>query len=80
MKHLNEATKTFRVFKSLISGNSVNAEMALMHWGVKNLSAEISRIRARGYPIYVDQGQYSIGQASRRMVRGGYLAIKLNLV
>jgi hypothetical protein len=50
MKHFNPETKTFKVFSALQSGKALTASQA-SKMGVKNLSAEVSRIRASGFPV-----------------------------
>jgi hypothetical protein len=47
MKHFNPETKTFKVFSALQSGKALTASQA-SKMGVKNLSAEVSRIRSNG--------------------------------
>ena len=52
------------------------------------MSAEVSRIRAAGFPVYansrkagngVQVTEYAIGKASRRLVAAGYRALALGL-
>jgi hypothetical protein len=87
MKFINPETKTFRVFSALQSGKALTASQA-SKMGVKNLSAEVSRIRANGFCVYtnsrkakngVQVTEYVIGKPSRRIVALGYKAMALGL-
>jgi hypothetical protein len=87
MKHFNPETKTFKVFTALQSGKALTASQAAK-MGVKNLSAEVSRIRASGFPVYtnnrkagngVQVTEYVIGRASRKLVAAGYRALALGI-
>jgi len=88
MKQFNPKTKTFKVFKALYEGNSVTPAMARNRWGVGNLSAEASRIRAAGYAVYrssrvagngVAVVEYELGKPSREIVALGYRARQLGI-
>ena len=50
MKLINPETKTFKVFSALQSGKALTASQA-SKLGVKNLSAEVSRIRQHGFDL-----------------------------
>jgi predicted RNA-binding protein (virulence factor B family) len=87
MKFINPETKTYRVFQALQSGKALTASQA-SKMGVKNLSAEVSRIRANGFCVYtnnrkakngVQVTEYVIGKPSRRIVALGYKAMALGL-
>jgi len=87
MKHFNPETKTFKVFSALQSGKALTASQAAK-MGVKNLSAEVSRIRQHGFAIYtnsrkagngVQVTEYVLGKPSRRIVALGYKAMALGL-
>jgi hypothetical protein len=52
MKHINETTKTFKVFQALQTGAAITPAEANKRFGVKNLSAEVSRIRQHGFAVY----------------------------
>ena len=87
MKHFNPETKTFKVFSALQSGKALTASQA-SKMGVKNLSAEVSRIRQNGFAIYtnsrkagngVQVTEYVLGKPSRRIVALGYKAMALGL-
>ena len=83
MKFINPESKTFKVFSALQSGRSLTASQA-SKMGVKNLSAEVSRIRSHGFCVYtnnrlagngVQVTEYSIGKPSRNLVAAGYRAL-----
>ena len=87
MKFINPETKTFKVFSALQSGKALTASQA-SKMGVKNLSAEVSRIRQNGFAIYtnsrkagngVQVTEYVLGKPSRRIVALGYKAMALGL-
>ena len=87
MKFINPETKTFRVFSALQSGKALTASQA-SKLGVKNLSAEVSRIRSHGFAVYtnsrkagngVQVTEYVLGKPSRRIVALGYKAMALGL-
>lgn len=82
-------TKTGKVFKALVlEGQTLTPAEAKKRFKVGNLSAEASRIRQAGFPIYADSivatngvrmTKYRHGQASRRLIRAGYKAIAMGL-
>jgi hypothetical protein len=85
----NPETKTFKVFQALYNGEALTPAAASKRFGVKNLSAEVSRIRHAGYAVYannrkagngVQVTEYVIGKPSRRLVAAGYKAIAMGLV
>jgi hypothetical protein len=87
MKFINPETKTYRVFQALQSGKALTASQA-SKMGVKNLSAEVSRIRANGFAVYtnsrkagngVQVTEYVLGKPSRKLVALGYKAMALGL-
>lgn len=89
MKMINKGTKTFKLFNALYNGEAVTAAAAQKRFGIKNISAEASRIRQNGYAVYLnhrkaDNGvqvtEYVMGKPSRKVVAAGYKAIQLGLV
>ena len=87
MKFINPETKTFKVFSALQSGRALTASQA-SKLGVKNLSAEVSRIRSHGFAVYtnsrkagngVQVTEYVLGKPSRKLVALGYKAMALGL-
>jgi hypothetical protein len=82
MKRFNPETKTFKVFNALYNGASLTAAQA-KKMGIKNLSAEVTRIRHNGYAVYANSRtagngvtvtEYVMGQPSREIVALGYKA------
>jgi TolB-like protein len=89
MKHFNPETKTFKLFTALYNGETVTAAQAAKRFSIKNMSAEVSRIRQSGYAVYGNQRvagngvkitEYVIGKPSRAIVAAGYKAMSLGLV
>ena len=89
MKQFNPETKTFKLFTALYNGETVTAAQAAKRFGIKNMSAEVSRIRQSGYAVYGNQRlagngvkvtEYVIGKPSRAIVAAGYKAMSLGLV
>ena len=83
MKFISTETKTFKVFNALYTGEKLTQAQAEKRFGVKNLSAEASRIRQNGYAIYsktrkagngVTVTEYEMGKPSREIVALGYKA------
>jgi len=88
MTRFSEKTKTFKLFTALYQGEAVTPATAQSRFGIKNMSAEVSRIRQAGYAVYantrksgngVKVTEYKIGKPSRRLVAAGYRAIQLGL-
>ena len=89
MKYLySKETKTFKLQKALQTGDIVTAAQAEKRFGIKNMSAEVSRIRQNGYAVYaksrvagngVKVTEYEIGTPSRKLVAAGYKALALGL-
>jgi hypothetical protein len=89
MKLFNPETKTFKLFTALYNGEAVTASQAQHRFGIKNISAEVSRIRQSGYAVYsssrtagngVKVTEYVIGKPSRKIVAAGYKALSMGLV
>jgi hypothetical protein len=89
MKFFNPETKTYKLFNAMYNGEAVSASQAEKRFGIKNISAEVSRIRQSGYAVYtnsrkagngVQVTEYVIGKPSRKIVAAGYKAIALGLV
>lgn len=84
----NETTKTYKVFSALQAGEKLTASEANHRFGVKNLSAEVSRVRAAGFCVYVNNRvagngvkvtEYLIGKPSRKLIAAGYKALALGI-
>jgi hypothetical protein len=67
----------------------VTASQASKRFGIKNISADVSRIRQAGFAVYANQRvagngvkvtEYVIGKPSRKLVAAGYKAMALGLV
>jgi hypothetical protein len=89
MKLISKETKTFKLFDALYKGEAITASAAEKRFGIKNISAEASRIRAKGYAVYANQRkaangvqvtEYVLGKPSRKVVAAGYKAIAMGLV
>ena len=88
VKLINPETKTYKVFRALQEGEVLTASTAAKRFGVKNLTAEITRIRQHGFAVYANSRtasngvrvtEYALGKPSRRVVAAGYKAIQLGL-
>ena len=89
IKNFNPETKTYKLFNALYNGESVTPAQASKRFGIKNISAEVSRIRANGYAVYANSRtagngvkvtEYVLGKPSRTVVAAGYKAIAMCLV
>jgi hypothetical protein len=67
----------------------VTASQAAKRFGIKNISAEVSRIRQSGFAVYANSRkagngvtvtEYAIGKPSRKLIAAGYKAMSLGLV
>jgi len=85
----NTETKTFKLFNALYTGERVTPAQATKRFGIKNMSAEVSRIRQAGYAVYANKRtagngvavtEYVIGKPSRKIVAAGYKALAMGLV
>ncbi len=45
MMRFNPETKTFKLFNALRNGDAISASQAEKRFGIKNISAEVSRVR-----------------------------------
>jgi len=84
----NEDTKTFKLFTALRNGEAVSASVAEKRFGIKNISAEATRIRQAGFAVYansrkagngVQVTEYVMGKPSRKLIAAGYKAMALGL-
>ena len=89
IKQFNPETKTFKLFNALYNGEVVTPAQATKRFGIKNMSAEVSRIRQNGYAVYANKRvagngvavtEYVIGKPSRAVVAAGYRALSQGLV
>lgn len=90
LKRFDLKTKQGKLFKALVLDKEVltPAQMS-KRFGIKNPTATVSDIRARGYAIYANQRkagngvqvtEYRHGEASRKMVAAAYKAMAMGLV
>ena len=88
MKFISKETKTYKVFNALYNGEKLTAAEAQKRFGVKNLSAEATRIRQNGYAVYANTRkaangvvvtEYEMGKPSREIVALGYKAKKMGI-
>lgn len=86
---ISPESKTYKVFKALQAGETLTPSQAEKRFGVKNLSAEASRIRQAGFAVYANQRkagngvtvtEYVIGKPSRRVVAAGYKALAAGII
>ena len=86
---INPETKTYKLFTALHKGETVTPSQAEKRFGIKNMSAEVSRIRQAGFAVYADQRvagngvkvtEYHIGKPSRKLIAAGYKALAAGLV
>lgn len=89
LNRINQGTKTHKLFTALQQGETLTASQATKRFGIKNVSAEVSRIRQAGYAVYantrkagngVQVTEYQLGQPSRKIVAAGYMAMAMGLV
>ncbi len=82
----SKETKTFKLQTALQNGDVITASQAEKRFGIKNIGAEVSRIRQNGYAVYtknrvagngVKVTEYVMGNPSREIVALGYLAKSL---
>ena len=89
MKTISPNTKTYKLFTALKNGEKGTASQAEKRFGIKNITADVSRIRQAGFAVYansrvagnhVEVTEYQIGQPSRKLIAAGYMAMSLGLV
>ena len=85
----NQDTKTFKLFTALRTGEAITSATAAKRFGIKNISAEVSRVRAGGFAVYANQRvagngvkvtEYQMGKPSRKLIAAGYKAMALGIV
>jgi hypothetical protein len=81
-------TKTFQLQKALQAGEVITSSKAEKQFGIKNLTAEITRVRQNGYPVRTNTRvagngvrvtEYALTKAPREIVALGYLAKSMGL-
>jgi hypothetical protein len=88
-KKISKETKTYKLFQALQAGERLTASQAEKRFGIKNISAEVSRVRQSGFAVYRKNRvagnnahvvEYVMGTPSREIVAAGYKAMSLGLV
>jgi hypothetical protein len=88
IKKLNKGTKSHQLFKHLQTGAQITAADAARMFGIKNIRAEVSRVRHAGFAVYsksytagnhVRVTYYVMGTPSQEIVAAGYRALALGL-
>lgn len=88
IKKFNKESKTYQLFKHLQSGAPITATEADSMLGIKNLSAEVSRVRQHGFAVYSKTYKagnnkkvtyFVMGTPSQEIVAAGYRALALGL-
>lgn len=89
MKKISKNTKTYKLFNALLKGEVISQAEATKRFGIKNIRAEATRIRQKGYAVYSNRRvagnhvavtEYELGKPSRKVVAAGYKAISMGLV
>ena len=90
LKRFDLKTKQGKLFKALVlDKETLTPAQMSKRFGIKNPTATVSDIRARGYAIYANQRvagngvtvtEYRHGEASRKMVAAAYKAMAMGLV
>ena len=90
IKNFDLKTKQGKLFQALVlNKETLSPAQITKRFGIKNPTATISDIRARGYAIYGNQRtagngvtvtEYRHGEASRKMVAAAYKAMSMGLV
>ena len=84
----SKETKTFRLQQALQSGAVVTASKAAKQFGIKNLAAEVARVRQNGFAVAtisrkagngVAVTEYAITKPSRALIAAGYRALSVGL-
>jgi hypothetical protein len=88
MKTISQETKTYKLLTALKSGEKFTASQAEKRFGIKNISAEASRLRQAGHAIYargrkagngVNVTEYHLDRPTRKMVALAYKAQSLGI-
>ena len=89
LKRFDLETKQGKLFKALVLDKETMTEAQISkRFGIKNPTATISVIRARGYAVYGNQRkagngvlvtEYRHGEASRKITALGYKALSLGI-
>ncbi len=86
MKLISKDSKTYKLFRAMQNGDAVTSAQAEKRFGIKNISAEASRIKQHGFCVYTNNRlakngvqitEYVLGKPSRNLVAAGYRALAL---
>lgn len=84
LTRISPESKTFKLYNALRRGECLTSSQAQKRFGIKNVRAEVSRIRQAGFAVYantrkagngVQVTEYVLGQPSRTIVAAGYRAL-----
>jgi hypothetical protein len=78
-----KTTQKSKLINQFKSGKVITERQAATRFGVKNLSARVSELRADGYTIYTNQvasnegkvSAYRLGNPTRKMIATAYKAL-----
>ena len=85
---INEGTKTYKLLTALQKGQTFTATQAESRFGIKNVRAEVSRIRQSGFAVYANPVKtskgtevtvYRLGNPSREIIALGYKAKSMGI-
>jgi hypothetical protein len=88
MKFISKETKGYKLLTALKAGEKFTQSQAEKRFGIKNLSAEASRLRHAGYAVYSNSSvagngvlvtTYELGMPSREIVALGYKARQMGI-
>jgi len=88
MKLISKDSKTYKLFRAMQNGDAVTSAQADKRFGIKNISAEASRIKQHGFCVYTNNRlakngvqitEYVLGKPSRTLVAAGYRALALGI-
>ena len=88
MIRINKGTKTHKLFTAMKNGEKFTAAQAEKRFGIKNISAEATRMRQAGYAVYarsrvagngLQVTEYVLDRPTRKIVALGYLARQMGL-
>ena len=80
--------KTFKLQTALQAGEVVTTSKAAKSFGIKNLAAEIARVRQNGFAVAtisrkagngVQVTEYALTKPSRELIAAGYRALAVGL-
>lgn len=77
-------SKQAKFLESLKQGNELSAPQVASRFGIKNVTATVSALRAQGFCIYANKSKargttYRLGAASRKIIAAGYRALRMGM-